>query len=177
MFELAVFDTDKLAGIGSGCSVLVCNRYLDRIYIKMRDANDGVGCPEFRLPLCIIGALAMPFTVASYGWIAELHLPLPFLLLSVALQGTALLLAMIPLMAYVVDAFGLYSASAITGVIVMRCLMSTFLPLSTGPLIDSLGFGWAFTVFGGISLALVPIPMLMLRYGAHWRRFSEYSRD
>ncbi|KAK5655795.1 hypothetical protein OQA88_5333 [Cercophora sp. LCS_1] len=163
--------------VGSTLSVIVCNRQLDKIYIRMRDANKGVGLPEFRLPLCIVGALTMPLAVAAYGWIAELQLGLPYLLLCVALMGTTLMFAMIPLMAYIVDAFGIFSASAMTGVIVSRCLMSTFLPLTTGPLIESMGYGWTFTAFAGAVMALAPVPMLMLRYGARWRKCSKYTRD
>lgn len=80
-------------------------------------------------------------------------------------------------MAYVVDAFGLYSASAMTGLIVTRCLMGTFLPLSTGPVVDSLGYGWGFTLFSVGSLCLVPIPVLLFRYGKYLRQHSSYTRD
>ena len=157
--------------------MVICNRCLDRIYIRMRFTHKGVGKPEFRLPLAIVGAFALPLTVATYGWAAELQMPLLFLLFSVCAMGTALMLAMIPVMAYVVDAFGLFSASAMTGVIVTRCLMGTFLPLTTAPLVDKLGYGWGFTVLAGFSLLLAPIPILMFRYGAHWRKFSKYSRE
>lgn len=139
--------------------------------------HKGVGQPEFRLPLSIVGALLMPVAVATYGWAAERQLPLPVLLLSVFTLGAATMLALIPVMAYVVDAFGLYAASAMTGVIVSRCLMSTFLPLTTVPLISNFGYGWAFTVFAVLSLLLAPIPMFMLRYGERWRKFSRYTRE
>lgn len=143
----------------------------------MRDAHKGVGQPEFRLPVAIIGGFLLPIAVLSYGWATELRLPLVLLLSSTCLIGVALMLGIIPVMAYVVDAFGVYSASAMTGVIVMRCLMGTFLPLTTAPLVDKFGWGWAFTVFAGVILLMAPIPVLMLRYGAYWRRFSKYSRD
>jgi MFS family permease len=143
----------------------------------MRFLNKGVGKPEFRLPLSIVGAFALPLAVAAYGWAAELRMPLLVLLFAVCAMGTALMLAMIPVMAYVVDAFGLYSASAMTGIIVTRCLMSTFLPLATVPLVDLFGFGWGFSVFAVFSLLMAPIPVIMLRYGGHWRRLSRYTRD
>ena len=168
-------------GIGSALSVIFCNRNLDRIYTRMRDAHGGressLGRPEFRLPLAVVGALTLPLALALYGWAAELRLPLLLLLLSLVLLGVTLMLALIPLMAYIVDAFGLFSASALTGVIVMRCLMSTFLPLSTGPVIDALGYGWGFTLYAALCLAMAPIPILMLRYGARWRQASKYTRD
>jgi hypothetical protein len=143
----------------------------------MKETNKGVGLPEFRLPLVIIGAVCMPIVTAFYGWSAQLQLGVHCTLISSALMGSSMTLGLVPLTAYIVDAFGLYAASATTGIIVTRCLMSTFLPLLTGPLVDWFGYGWAFTSFAGLTMMLVPIPILMLRYGAHWRRLSPYSRD
>jgi hypothetical protein len=80
-------------------------------------------------------------------------------------------------MAYVVDAFSLYSASALTGLIVARCLMGTFLPLAAAPLIERFGYGWAFTCFGALSLLLAPIPVVVFAYGEAWRQRSKYTRD
>lgn len=164
-------------GVGSVFSVFVCNRNLDKIYIRMRDSHKGVGQPEFRLPIAIVGALTMPISTAAYGWVAELALPLPYLLCSLTFLGCTLMLALIPLMAYVVDAFGMWSASAMTGIIVTRCLVSTFLPLTTAPLVENYGYGWAFTVFSVLCLVLAPIPILVMRYGPRWRQLSKYSRD
>ncbi|KAK3334202.1 major facilitator superfamily domain-containing protein [Cercophora scortea] len=163
--------------VGSFFSVVFCNYSLDKVYTTMRDAHKGVGQPEFRLPLAVTGALGIPFCVTAYGWISELVLPLPLLLLSLAMVGSTLMLAMIPVMAYVVDAFGVYSASALTGIIVTRCLMGTFLPLTSGPLVDNFGYGWGFSVYGIGSLCLAPIPMLILRYGKKWRQASAYTRE
>ena len=164
-------------GIGSFLSVLLCNSALDRIYIRLRGSSASNGRPEHRLPLTIIGAFTLPLCVTAYGWIAEKHLPVPLLLFSVALLGFTLLLTTIPLSAYVVDAFGQYSASAMTGIIVTRCLMSTFLPLTTGPLAQYLGYGWGFTCCGAFSLCLAPVPILVFRYGHIWRQKSVFTKD
>lgn len=165
-------------------SVIICESSLDRIYIRMRDAcrlrtenPAAAGQPEYRLPLTIIGAFMTPLSVALFGWSIELDLPLPVLLFSVTMLGGTVLLTCVPLMAYVVDAFGLYSASAITGVIVTRCLMGTFLPLAAGPLIDNFGHGWGFSVFAALSLVLAPITIVIFRYGERWRTFSKYTRE
>ena len=84
---------------------------------------------------------------------------------------------MIPLSAYVVDACGIYSASAMTGVIVSRCLAGTFLPLGMAPLIDHLGYGWGFTCLAALSMCLAIIPVLILKYGEKWRQRSEFTKD
>lgn len=163
---------------GSIVSVTLCNQTLDRIYIRLRDTRGkGVGHPEYRLPLVIAGGFLLPLVVAMYGWTAEAQLPLPVMLVSVALMGAALMLGFLPLMAYVVDAFGMYSASAMTAVIVTRCLVGTFLPLLTEPLVDIIGYGLAFTVLAVLSLSLAPIPVFVMRYGQKWRQKSSYTRQ
>lgn len=163
--------------IGSLMSVVACNGLLDRAYARLSTRNKGVGQPEFRLPFVLVGGLLLPLGLALYGWIAQERVHVGLLLLSVGFMGSMLMFGILPLMTYVVDAFGLYSASAMTVLIVTRCLASTFLPLATAPLTESLGYGWGFTVQAAVVLALVPIPILVLRYGARWRQRSVYTRD
>jgi len=170
--------TNTILGVGSFLSVLVCNFGLDRIYIALRGSSPNAkGKPEYRLPLCIFGGFAIPLAVTAFGWVAEYRLPAPWLLTCVSVLGFTLLLTMVPLSAYVVDAFGMYSASAMTGVIVMRCLAGTFLPLGVAPLVERLGYGWGFTVLGGVSMGLAVVPVLILVYGERLRQRSEFTRD
>lgn len=162
---------------GSIVVIIICNKAIDGIYIKLRDSNKGVGQPEFRLPLVILGTITLPLSVMCYGWVVDLHLPLWVLLVCVGLQGATLMLTYLPLSAYVIDAMGIYSASGMTVIIVTRCLMCTFLPLTTPPLIAKFGHGWAFTLLGGVTLLLAPIPMLLYRYGSKWRMRSKYTKE
>ncbi|KAI1453459.1 major facilitator superfamily transporter [Annulohypoxylon moriforme] len=163
--------------IGSAFSLIICNLTLDRIYIKLRDSHKGVGRPEYRLPLVIIGGIALPFVVAGYGWAIQTHSSAALVLSSVIGIGVTLMLGFLPLYAYVVDAFGLYAASAMTAVIVMRCLAGTFLPLAIEPLVNKFGYGGGLSILGVASLFLAPIPVLVLRYGSKWRQSSKYTRD
>ncbi|KAK7432205.1 hypothetical protein QQZ08_001150 [Neonectria magnoliae] len=162
--------------LGSLVSIIICHTTLDRISIHLRGSPENPNLPEYRLPLLIIAGVAMPFIIAAYGWIAEYRLSVWIMLTAAAVLDGAVLLILIPLSSYVVDSGGVYSASAMTGVIVTRCLMGTFLPLTTAPLVDALGYGWGCTLFGAISFLLAPIPMLIMRYGAKWRQRSEYTR-
>lgn len=157
--------------------MVICNVFLDRIYIRLRSKHKGVGQPEYRLPLIIFGSILFPVAVALYGWSTELRLHVSVLLVAVVLLGCFLLLSFLPLMAYVVDAFGIYSASSVTAVIVTRCLMGTFLPLATEPLIERFGYGWGFTVLASVSVAMIPIPVAVFKYGYKWRQLSEYTKD
>lgn len=168
---------DKVLGVGSAICVALCNVYLDKIYIKLRNANNGLGQPEYRLPLVIIGAFALPFVTALYGWIAQTRAPLPLMLLCLVLFGFTVLLGFMPLAVYATDAFGIYSASAMTAIIVTRCLAGTFFPLVATPLIAKFGYGLGFTVLGAVSLALAPIPLLVYKYGSRWRQKCSYTAE
>ncbi|SPN99069.1 related to multidrug resistance protein [Cephalotrichum gorgonifer] len=161
--------------IGSVITIIICNLTLDRIYIKLRGSHKAQ--PEYRLPLAILGGLILPFAMIAYGWVAEYRLSLWIFLPVVGLLDGVVLLILIPLSAYVVDACGIYTASAMTGLIVTRCLLGTFLPLGTGPLVDNLGYGWGMTTFGILSFCLAPIPIFIMRYGRTWRQRSEFTRD
>ncbi|KAI5865133.1 MFS general substrate transporter [Durotheca rogersii] len=163
--------------IGSLVSVAICNRALDGIYVRMRDANKGVGQPEYRLPLLVFGGFALPLVASLYGWTARAHLPVPLLIFTVGVMGATMLLSFLPLTAYVVDAFGLYAASAMTVVIVTRCLAGTFIPLASERLVDRFGYGVGLSLIGCFSLLFAPIPALVLRYGPKWRQRSRYTRE
>ncbi|CAH0025421.1 unnamed protein product [Clonostachys rhizophaga] len=163
--------------IGSFIGLFICNRSVDRIYVHLTKANGGVGQPEYRLPLMILAAVLAPFGLLLYGWSAEFGLPLWVFLFSFSSMGMILLMAFLPLSAYVVDAFGPYAASAMTGLIVLRCLMGSLLPLSTTPLVENYGFGRAFSVISLVSAALAPIPVVIMIYGQKLRQLSKYTRN
>lgn len=133
--------------------------------------------PEYRLPFLIAGGILMPASIAFYGWIPDSQWSVYLLLISVALMGFFLLLISVSLASYIVDAFGLYSASAMTIVLIARCLCGTLLPLAIPPLTDALGLGYGFLVLAAICLALVPLPVAVMRYGPRWRQNSEYTRN
>jgi hypothetical protein len=135
------------------------------------------GKPEYRLPLAVVGAIILPFSLIALGWTAQLRLPVPLLLGSVSLLGFMLLIIIIPLSSYVIDACGLYSASAMTGLIVTRGLMGTFLPLAAAPLTKRLGYGLGFSCVGAVTLGLAVVPVLIIRYGEKWRQRSEFTKD
>lgn len=137
---------------------------------------DGAGLPEYRLPLTIAGILTLPGGVALYGWCAEHHLPLPLFLFSVVWIRVSMMLAFVPIMPYVVDACGIYAASALTGVIVTRCLTGAFLPLLTAVMVSHLSYGWGFSALALVNVVFGLIPIGLLRYGHTWRQSSKYTQ-
>lgn len=165
-----------LIGIGATGGIIVCNGFLDRIYVMLGKSSGKNASPEFRLPFTIGGGALLPAVVALYGWVPYARWAVSLLLLAVALLGFVMILIWVPLSSYVVDAFGLYSASAMTIVLIARCLGGTLLPLVVPPLTDALGVGYGFLVLATVCLALIPLPTAVMRYGSRWRQKSMYTR-
>jgi hypothetical protein len=78
---------------------------------------------------------------------------------------------------YIVDAFGLYSAFAITIVLIARCLRGTLLLLTIPLLTNAPGLGNGFLVVASIFLALIPLPIRVMRYRPLWQQNSVYTRN
>jgi MFS family permease len=148
------------------------------------------GKPEYRLPLVLLGAAILPICVALYGLLLEppLHQILPFLsklsypaplaayLTLQLFHGFALLLAFLPLLSYVVESTGEHSASAMTAVIVVRCLFGTFAPLGVRPLVRQLGWGGGFGVLGIACAVMGGVPAGLWILGERWRRWTLKGR-
>lgn len=163
-------------GAGSMSGILVCNLFVDRIYNKLEKKRNRF-FPEGRLPIPIFAAFLLVPTIALYGWAPEVHMHVAVLMVAVVLVGVCVVLGIVPMMTYVTDAFGMYSASALTAVLIARCLAGTFLPLAVAPLTDAVGDGWSFTIMAGVCLLLAPVPLLVFKFGANWRQKSWYSMD
>lgn len=164
------------AGVGAITAIIVCNLSIDRIYVRLAKSHGGIGRPEFRLPFMIGGALFLPFVVALYGWVPYSDWSVYLLLVVVAALGFVSIVIGIPMSSYIVDSFGIYSASAMTVVLLTRCSMGTLLPLCIPLLTDALGLGYGFLVLAAICLVVIPLPVLMMRYGSRWRQRSIYTR-
>lgn len=149
---------------------------MDRIYNKLGQRH-GSFYPEGRIPLCIFGAFFLPIVVTLYGGSAGAHWPVPVFLVTVGLMSISVVCGIVPMMTFITDAFGNYSASAMTAVLITRCLMGAFLPLAVPPLADEIGYGFAFLVLAGACLLLAPVPVLIMRYGPTWRQRSSYTED
>lgn len=159
-------------GLGVGCvvGVFFCKATLD-IWVK-RHMRDGQIKPEQRLPPVIFGGLILPVSLFMYGWTIEAHTQWMAPIIATAILSLGLVTTLIPVQSYLVDAFGIYSASAVGGLNVIRNLGGAFFPLAGPPLNNNLGVGWASSVLGFIALAFVPVPLLLMRYGEALR-----SRD
>lgn len=74
---------------------------------------------------------------------------------------------------YYIDSFAKYAASAIAAGAVSRSLIGGVIPLFAPGLFEQLGYGWGISVFGFVSLALSPSPVLFYLFGERLRKRFE----
>ncbi|KAI0537680.1 major facilitator superfamily transporter [Xylaria digitata] len=142
----------------------------DRSVIHLTKKNKGVFEPELRLNLAAYYACLCPITFFWYGWTTyyKVHWIAP--IISLVPFGVAILGVYLPTQAYIIDAYPLYSASGLAAFIVLRSVVAAFLPLAGPSLFSSLGLGWGSSVLGFITIALIPIPVLVLVFGTRLRK-------
>jgi hypothetical protein len=132
---------------------------------------------EFRrLPLACLAAPLLPLSLFWLGWTARplIHWLVP---MGAAIPfGIAYLLIFMALLNYIVDAYEIFSASAMAAASCSRSVLAVALPFATAPMYERLGIGWACGLLGFVSLLLGVIPFMFLRYGATIRKNSKFCQ-
>lgn len=137
----------------------------DRTVVRMTRANNGVYEPEMRLPDCIWFALILPITFFWYGWSADQHTNWIVPVIGLAPFGAGIIGVWLPIQTYIVDAYPQYAASGLAAFAVLRSTVAAFLPLAGPQMYAKLGVGWGSSLLGFIAVALIPIPLLIYKYG------------
>ena len=159
-------------GLGnlSGWSVVTATS--DRTVVRRTRANGGVFEPEMRLPLTMWFSMLLPPTFFWYGWSTyyRTHWIVPTIGLFPFAFG--IIGVFMPLMTYLVDCYPMYAASAIAANTVFRSLAGMLLPLAGPDMYANLGLGWGNSLLGFICIAMIPVPVLLYRYGSKLRKMG-----
>ncbi|KAF6224762.1 hypothetical protein HO133_009956 [Letharia lupina] len=154
-------------GIGLTAGLLLCQATLDR-YVS-RAQTRGAMTPEQRLPPMIAGGLVIPAALLWYGWTVQARAPWTAPVVATATLGFGVAATVLPAFSYLVDAFGLHSASAVAATICLRCVAGAAFPLVAPSLYDRLGVGWGTSVLAVVALVFLPVPLLLMRFGERVR--------
>ncbi|RDW80480.1 MFS multidrug transporter-like protein [Coleophoma crateriformis] len=148
----------------------------DRIYRALKARNNGVGKPEFRVPLMIPGALCVPVGFFWYGWSAQakLHWIMPNIGAAIFAAGT--IVGFQCIQTYLVDSYTRYAASAIAAATVLRSLAGFGFPLFAPYMYDALKYGWGNSLLAFIAIGLGwPAPILLWKFGETLRKRSTFA--
>lgn len=161
------------SGIGTLSGVATIAAFSDR-KIRIRNARGETPQPEDRLPiyLALPGALAVPIGLFIYGWGAYEHTHWVVPQLGNLITGFGMIIIVICVQTYLVDAFTVLAASAIAANTVLRSVLGAVLPLCGLKLYYAIGLGWGNSLLGFIALGIAPIPVLFGIFGARVRNFK-----
>jgi multidrug resistance protein len=165
--------------LGGVAGVIIYVLVFNPRYVKKADqcARQGKGRvpPEERLWIVCVAA---PCLVISFFWIGWTHYAsISFWspMMGGALLGFAILMIFLGLFNYIVDAYLAKAASGLAGNTVMRSAFGAGFPLFTSQMFARLGVQWACTLLGCLSLIMLPIPFILVRYGAKVRQLSKHA--
>ena len=157
-------------GVGSLLGQFIYIRYGNRTVSKHMARGDFQ--PEQRLQIMCVGGFFLPVGLLLYGWSAHFQTHYMVPLAGTGVIGFGLLMTFMPANTYLIDVFTTHAASAMAANTVLRSLMAALVPLSSRKMYAALGLGWGNSLLAFVSLALVPIPFLFIRYGEGIRRRS-----
>ncbi|KAK6842742.1 hypothetical protein PG990_005325 [Apiospora arundinis] len=145
-------------------------------YIEPKFNADGELKPEWRLPPAFIGSLAIPICLFWFGWTsrADIHWIVPIIGTAWFSVGTFLLFNCV--MNYLSDAYPEYIASVLAGNDLLRSGFGAGFPLFATAMYNYLGVDWASSTLAFISIAFIPIPFLLFKYGETIRHKSKHAR-
>ncbi|TPX07401.1 uncharacterized protein E0L32_002129 [Thyridium curvatum] len=142
----------------------------DRLVVRLTKRNGDVAKPEYRLPIMFVGAVLAPIGLFLYGWSAQQRLHWIVPIIGSAFLGAASFTVIMPSLAYIIDAYTPYAASATAAAIISRSLLGAILPLAGNSMYNALGIGWGTSLLGFISIAFLPVPLMFWKFGERTRR-------
>ncbi|KAK9779698.1 putative Major facilitator superfamily (MFS) profile domain-containing protein [Seiridium cardinale] len=116
-------------GVGSILGVFLNVRFIDRIYQHLKDRNNGVSLPEFRVPAMFFGSTLVPVGLFWYGRSVQgrVHWIMPNIGIAVLTAGTMICLQ--SMQGYIIDTYTRFAASCTAAIVVLRSLAGFGFPL------------------------------------------------
>ncbi|KAF6808386.1 MFS polyamine transporter [Colletotrichum plurivorum] len=135
----------------------------------------GTATPEQRLYAALVGSVALPVGLFWYAWEAHEGGNWAALVAAGIPFGFGAFSLFLSVITYMVDFYGANAAaSALAANGILRYILGAVFPLFTIQMYERLGVHWAGSVFAFLSLPLLPIPWLLLKYGSTLRKKSRF---
>ena len=149
-------------------------------YIRLMDKREqatGVrqSEPEYRLPstifgswLCVIGLFWFAWTIyPSVHWIVPI--------IGTGFFGCGIILVFTGIFTFLVEAYPLYAASALSANSFARSCFAAAFPLFGVQMYNKLNYHWATTLLAFLTLVMAPFPYVFFIYGKRLRQKSKYG--
>jgi len=131
---------------------------------------------EQRLKAVIPACVAMPMSLFWMGYTSgpETHWFIPAL--AGVVFGYSMMEIFMCFFAYMAQIYTIYSSSAAAANTLARSTIAAVFPIVTRSIINAKGTKWGLFIFSFLSVGLLPIPLLFIRYGKGLRARSRYAQ-
>ena len=162
--------------VGMLFAVLFCI-WDDRRYVKVNDKYKGFAPPEERLPVAMVGAIAIPIGLFWFAWTDSPSIHYMVSICAAIPFGFGMVALFLAVMNYLIDAYTIYAASVLAANAVIRSIFGAVFPLFTTQMYETLGIHWAASIPAFLALACVPFPFLFYKYGSAIRTRCKYAAE
>ncbi|KAI4095096.1 MAG: hypothetical protein LQ339_007359 [Xanthoria mediterranea] len=163
-------------GVGFTLGAQILSPLNDRIYRILKNKNDGVGKPEYRIPIMVPGSVLVPTGLFIYAWTAQYNTHWIGPNIGAAIFAAGAIAGFQSVQTYLVDAYTRFAASAIAAATVLRSLAGFGFPLFAPYMYDKLDYGWGNSLLGFLAVGLgLPAPILLWTYGETLRKKSPFA--
>ena len=146
------------------------------IYIRLRTRNQGVGRPEFRVPLMVPGTVLAIIGIFIYSWAGQSHLYWIVSNIGNAFFMAGCVICSQSILTYTVDAYTRFAASALSTLNLVRSIAGFAFPLFAPYIYSRLGLGWGGSVLGLIiTFVGFAAPIVLWIFGAALRARSTFA--
>ena len=106
--------------------------YDNKQYMKKVKASGlGYAPPEARLPMCIVGGIALPIGLFWFAWTNSPSIPWASSVVAAIPFGFGMVLIFLSIMNYLIDSYTIFAASVLAGNGVIRSIFGAAFPLFT----------------------------------------------
>lgn len=174
-------------GIGAGISIASIifviidlkwyqPRARKEITLNGKDPRSLLLPPEKRVFSAAVGSFMLPIGLFWFAWTAKASVHWIVPTLATIFFGAGNLLVFFTAVMYQLDSYGpLMGASAMAANGILRYTAGAVFPLFTRQMYRAIGVGWATSLLGFVTLALMPIPWVLIKYGPIIRAKSKYA--
>ncbi|QLL32855.1 hypothetical protein HG536_0D03770 [Torulaspora globosa] len=150
--------------------------YCEIDYLKRVKKKGGL-VPEARLIPMIVSSVIFPIGILWLCWTGNYPHKVHFMVPTVAggFVGFGLLGIFLPCLNYIIESYLLLAASAVAANTFMRSAFGACFPLFAAYMFDGMGTNWAGLLLGLFAAALIPVPLILVKYGKRIRQKSKYA--
>ncbi|KAI2783993.1 hypothetical protein F4815DRAFT_456349 [Daldinia loculata] len=151
--------------------------FLETRYRKAIARDPTKATPEARLAPAMIGGVLLPIGLFWFAWTTFPNIHWAVSIIGSSFFGFGQVLLFISLFNYMIDAYTIFSSSALASSAIVRALFGAAFPLFTPIMYQNLGVQWASSIPAFLALACAPMPFLFNKFGKWLRDRSKYAEE